>query len=157
MIHLYNSLTQKKEPFEPVRPGKASIYYCGMTVYDHCHIGHARSWVIFEALTRFFQSQGYATTVVRNITDIDDKIIARANEHGETALDWANKFIKAMHDDERDLGLKPVDHEPRATEYLGQMIALIEKLIAKDLAYVTEQGDVCFSVRDFPDYGILPD
>ena len=150
MIELYNSLTQSKQPFKTVKPNHASIYYCGMTVYDYCHIGHARSWVVFEAFVRFLQSQGYSVTTVRNITDIDDKIIARANEHGETAANWANRFIDAMHEDEQGLGLRAVDHEPKATEYLAEMIALITTLINKDMAYQAENGDVCFAGAQLP-------
>ncbi len=155
MIELYNSLTQQKEVFKTIEPLNARIYYCGMTVYDHCHIGHARGWVVFEAFKRFLQSQGYTVTVVRNITDIDDKIIAKANEHGEASAQWAQRFIDAMHEDEIGLGLTPVDHEPQATDYVEQMIDLISKLIDKGIAYQAENGDVCFSVRAYPAYGAL--
>lgn len=155
MIEIYNSLTQQKQPFRTVEPNKASIYYCGMTVYDYCHIGHARGWVVFEAFRRFLQSQGYDVTMVRNITDIDDKIIKRANEYGESAAAWAQRFIDAMHEDEQGLGLMPCDHEPRATEYLQQMIDLIAQLEKQDIAYVADNGDVCFSVRAYPKYGAL--
>jgi cysteinyl-tRNA synthetase len=155
MIELYNSLTQQKEVFKTILPNSVRIYYCGMTVYDYCHIGHARGWVIFEALKRFLQSQGYAVTMVRNITDIDDKIIAKANEHGESATKWAQHFIDAMHEDEAGLGLIPVDNEPRATHYIPHMIDLIQNLIDKKMAYLSDHGDVCFSVRAYPSYGAL--
>jgi cysteinyl-tRNA synthetase len=155
MIEIYNSLTQQKKAFKSIEPQKASIYYCGMTVYDYCHIGHARGWVVFEAFKRFLQSQGYDVTMVRNITDIDDKIIKRANENGQSPADWAQRFIDAMHEDEQGLGLTPVDHEPRATEYLQQMIDLIADLIEKNIAYQADNGDVCFSVRAYPKYGAL--
>ena len=155
MIELYNSLTQQKEELKTIELKNARIYYCGMTVYDYCHIGHARGWVVFEAFKRFLQSQGYAVTMVRNITDIDDKIIARANEHGQSSAAWAQHFIDAMHEDERGLGLTPPDHEPCATDYVEQMIDLIATLIDKGIAYQAENGDVCFSVRAYPDYGAL--
>jgi len=155
MIEIYNSLTQEKQPFKTIEPNKASIYYCGMTVYDYCHIGHARGWVVFEAFRRFLENQGYEVTMVRNITDIDDKIIKRANENNETAAVWAQRFIDVMHEDERGLGLRPCDQEPRATEYLQQMMNLIADLISKDIAYQADNGDVCFSVRAYPKYGEL--
>lgn len=155
MIEIYNSLSQSKQKFIPVKPQEVSIYYCGMTVYDYCHIGHARSWVFFDAFAKFMQNQGFQVTRVRNITDIDDKIIARANEHGETAAAWAGKFIEAMHEDEAALGLDRVDHEPKATEYLQEMIDLITVLEQKGIAYQAENGDVCFAIDKYPDYGEL--
>ena len=155
MIQIYDSLSQRKREFVPVKPGKVSMYVCGMTVYDHCHVGHSRAWICFDVIARYLQQVGYDVTYVRNITDIDDKIINRANENQATALEWADRFIDSMHEDMAALKITDVDHEPRATQYVPQMIELIEALISKKHAYVTGNGDVCFRVRSFEQYGKL--
>ena len=126
MLEIYNSMARRKEPFTPIVPGKAGIYVCGMTVYDLCHIGHARVMVVFDLVTRYLRSRGYEVTYVRNITDIDDKIIARAIENNESIQDLTDRFIAAMHEDIERLGVLPPDLEPRATEHMGEILALIE-------------------------------
>lgn len=154
MLTIYNTLTRRKEPFNPIVPGKVTMYVCGSTVYDYCHIGHGRSiMVVFDVVRRYLQALGYAVRYVRNITDIDDKIINRANENGEDIQTLAARFIKAMHEDELALGAVPPDMEPRATEHIPGIIGLIESLIEKGYAYVVEGGDVYYSVSQFPDYG----
>jgi cysteinyl-tRNA synthetase len=155
MLKLYNSLTRTVQEFVPIEPGRVRLYVCGMTIYDFCHIGHARMMLAFDMIVRWLRASGYHVTYVQNITDIDDKIIRRAAENGETIRQLTDRQIGYMHEDIAALGgLKP-DHEPRATEYVPQMIALIEKLMARGLAYVAENGDVCYSVRKFPGYGKL--
>ncbi len=154
MLHIYNTLTKKKEPFQPLVPGKVSLYVCGSTVYDYCHIGHGRSiMVVFDMVTRYLRSSGYEVRYVRNITDIDDKIINRANEKGEQISSLTERFIEAMHEDERALNVILPDIEPRATAHIPAIISLIERLIAKDYAYVAETGDVFYQVSRFADYG----
>lgn len=155
MLHITNSLTRTKEEFIPITPGEVRMYVCGMTVYDLCHLGHARVFVVFDMVTRWLRASGYRVKYVRNITDIDDKIIKRAQDNGETPAELTGRFIAAMHEDERALGVLPPDHEPRATEYVAQMLALIEQLIANGLAYPAPNGDVYYSVRAFPEYGRL--
>lgn len=155
MLHIYNSLTRAKEPLKPIHPGKVGLYACGMTVYDYCHIGHARVMVVFDMVSRYLRSQNYQVTYVRNITDIDDKIINRARENKEEITALTERFIKAMHEDERTLGVLPPDYQPRATEYIPQMIALIQKLIDQDYAYVAKNGDVYYRVNRFAHYGEL--
>ncbi|ABM60901.1 cysteine--tRNA ligase [Halorhodospira halophila] len=155
MLKIHNSLTGAKEPFQPIEPGQVRIYVCGMTVYDFCHLGHARALVVFDAVVRYLRWLGYEVTYVRNITDIDDKIIRRAAENGEPMTALTDRFIRAMHEDCSALGVEPPDHEPRATERLESMIALIEELIAGGHAYVGDNGDVYFSVASFPEYGKL--
>lgn len=157
MLHLYNSLTGKKEAFVPIEPGKIGIYACGITVYDYCHLGHARTMVCFDMIVRFLRFQGYEVTFVRNITDIDDKIIVRANELQIPIDALTEKFIDAMHEDERALNILPPDQEPRATgtKQMDYIIALIERLIAKEIAYAAGNGDVYFEVERFKDYGKL--
>jgi cysteinyl-tRNA synthetase len=155
MLHVYNSLTRAKEPFVSINPGKIGMYVCGITVYDHCHLGHARSIVSFDVIVRYLRSQGYEVTYVRNITDIDDKIIARANERGISIEELTAYYIKAMHEDMRALNTLPPDYEPRATEHIGTIIHLIERLLTKGNAYVSENGDVCYQVDSFADYGKL--
>lgn len=154
-MKLYNSLTGLKETFKPLKSGEIKIYACGQTVYDYCHIGHARSMIVFDMVVRFLRSQQYKVTFVRNITDIDDKIIKRAQERSETCDALTQRFIDIMHDDEKALGLVPVDHEPRATEFIAPIIALIQTLIDEGAAYVAGNGDVCFAVRKCKDYGKL--
>jgi cysteinyl-tRNA synthetase len=155
MLHITNSLTRTKEEFVPLTPGQVRMYVCGMTVYDLCHLGHARVFVVFDMVTRWLRASGYQVEYVRNITDIDDKIIKRAADNGETPAELTGRFIAAMHEDERALGVLPPDHEPRATEYVAQMLAMIERLIANGLAYPAPNGDVYYSVRAFPAYGRL--
>ncbi len=155
MLHITNSLTRAKEAFTPLVPGKVRMYVCGMTVYDLCHLGHARVFVVFDMVVRWLRASGYAVEYVRNITDIDDKIIKRAQENGETPAALTARFIDAMHADERALGVLPPDHEPRATAYVAQMLAMIGRLVAKGLAYAAPNGDVYYSVRGFPAYGRL--
>ncbi|PWQ92470.1 cysteine--tRNA ligase [Leucothrix pacifica] len=155
MLEIYNSLTNKKETFKPIVEGKVNLYVCGMTVYDFCHLGHARVLVAFDVVYRFLKARGYDVTYVRNITDIDDKIIARANENGEEFLALTERFIDAMHEDERALGVLPPTKEPKATENIPEIIAMIETLIEKGHAYVGESGDVYYDVSSFPEYGKL--
>jgi cysteinyl-tRNA synthetase len=155
MLKIYNTLTRKKEPFQPRVAGKVGMYVCGMTVYDYCHIGHARVMVVFDTVARYFRYQGYELTYVRNITDIDDKIIQRALENGEDYSQLTARFIDAMHEDERALAVLPPDLEPRATQSINDIIAMIKTLVDKGLAYVGTNGDVFYAVSKFKDYGRL--
>ena len=155
MQTLYNSLTRRKEEFVPIQPGRVRLYVCGMTVYDYCHLGHARVFVVFDLVVRWLRAQGYQVDYVRNITDIDDKIIQRAAQNGETPAELTARFIAAMHEDEARLGVLRPDHEPRATEYVAQMQSMIQSLIDKGLAYPADNGDVYYAVRLFPAYGRL--
>ena len=154
-MYIYDTLTSNKIEFKPIKPGEIKLYVCGQTVYDYCHIGHARSMIVFDMVVRYFKSRGNKVTFVRNITDVDDKIINRAHENNETCDALTKRFIDIMHQDENKLGLLPVDFEPRATQYIPQMIALIQTLINQKSAYIAGNGDVCFSVRNFKDYGKL--
>jgi cysteinyl-tRNA synthetase len=155
MLHLYNSLTRTKEKFIPIVPGKIGMYACGITVYDRCHLGHARSMVSFDVIIRYLRSQGFDVTYVRNITDIDDKIIARANERGIPIDELTAQFIKAMHEDAAALNILPPDLEPRATGHVDTIIRLIQRLLDKNHAYVSDNGDVCYQVDSFAEYGKL--
>jgi len=155
MLSIHNSLTRAEEAFVPLRPGRVRMYVCGMTVYDLCHLGHARVFVVFDMVVRWLRASGYQVDYVRNITDIDDKIIRRAQENGETPAALTARYIAAMHEDERALGVLAPDHEPRATEYVAQMLAMIAQLEANGLAYPAPNGDVYYSVRGFADYGRL--
>jgi cysteinyl-tRNA synthetase len=155
MLKIYNTLTRKKDLFQPRETGKVGMYVCGMTVYDYCHIGHARVMVVFDTVARYLRYSGYDLTYVRNITDIDDKIIQRAHENGEDFAQLTGRFIDAMHEDERALSVLPPDIEPRATQSIAEIIAMIAALIAKDLAYVGNNGDVFYSVAKFKNYGQL--
>jgi cysteinyl-tRNA synthetase len=159
MLKLHNSLTREKEAFVPIEPGRVRMYVCGMTVYDYCHLGHARVLVVFDMITRWLRASGYQVTYVRNITDIDDKIIKRANDNGEPFTALTQRFIDAMHADSVALGVLPPDHEPRATEYVERMLAMIQALIERGHAYAAESegkpGDVYYAVRSFPAYGRL--
>ncbi|WP_165009350.1 cysteine--tRNA ligase [Neisseria yangbaofengii] len=155
MPTIYNTLTRQKEPFAPIDPANVRMYVCGMTVYDYCHLGHARVIVVFDMIARWLRQSGYPLTYVRNITDIDDKIIARAAENGESIGDLTGRFIQAMHEDADALGVLRPDIEPKATENIAQMIAMIERLIAKGKAYAADNGDVYYAVREFAAYGQL--
>ena len=154
-ITLYNTLTRQKEEFVPLNPENVRMYVCGMTVYDYCHLGHARVLVVFDMIARWLRQHGYPLTYVRNITDIDDKIIARANENGETIGELTARFIAAMNEDSDALGVLRPDIEPKATEHIGQMIAMIEDLVANGKAYPAPNGDVYYAVREFDEYGQL--
>ncbi len=155
MLSIYNSLTRSKDEFVPIEAGKVRMYVCGMTVYDYCHLGHARVMVVFDMVVRWLRATGYQVNYVRNITDIDDKIIRRAQENGESIRALTDRFIAAMHEDADALGVLRPDHEPRATEFVAGMQSIIERLHTKGLAYVAENRDVCFAVRKFPGYGKL--
>ncbi len=155
MLRIHNSLSGQKEPFVPIHEGRAGMYVCGMTVYDYCHVGHARCYVVFDVIRRWLRHRGYQVTYVRNITDIDDKIIRRAAERGEPIERLTERFIAAMHEDFAALGIEPPDHEPRATDYIAEIIALIERLLARDFAYRAANGDVLYAVGHFPGYGAL--
>lgn len=154
-LHIYNTLTRQKEVFKPLKPGKISMYVCGVTVYDYCHVGHARVLVTFDVVTRFLRSQGWDVTYVRNITDIDDKIIKRAQENNETYTDLTARFIRYMHEDEARLGVLRPDIEPRATAYIDEIIAMVSTLVEKQYAYAAPNGDVYYRVKHFADYGKL--
>jgi len=155
MLKIFNTLTRKKETFKPIVPGKVGMYVCGMTVYDYCHIGHARVMVVFDVVARYFRYLGYDLTYVRNITDIDDKIIKRANENEQDIASLTEFYIDAMHADERALAVLPPDVEPKATQSMEQIINLIQLLFEKGLAYTSTSGDVLYSVSKFPNYGQL--
>ena len=155
MLQIFNTLSKTKEPFHPINSEHLGIYVCGMTVYDFCHMGHARVLVMFDIITRHLRRQFPKVTYVRNITDIDDKIIKRAIENGESIGQLTNRFIDAMHEDERALGILPPDIEPRATESMNEIFYMIETLVEKGIAYQGKSGDVYYSVRKFPNYGKL--
>jgi len=154
-LKIYNTLAREKQVFSPLQPGKVRMYVCGMTIYDYCHIGHARMMMAFDVLYRWLKTSGYEVNYVRNITDIDDKIIKRAVENGESISQLTARFTKYMHEDTEALGILSPDHEPRATEYVPQMLSMIEQLERNGLAYRSEDGDVNYSVRDFEGYGKL--
>jgi cysteinyl-tRNA synthetase len=163
-ITLYNTLTRSQQPLAPIEPGHVRMYVCGMTVYDYCHLGHARLFLAFDVIQRWLRASGYRVTYVRNITDIDDKIIRRAAENNETTTALTERFIRAMHEDFEALGIQRADHEPRATEYVPQMLDLIGLLEKNGLAYQAgpaagdadgSRGDVNFAVRKFDGYGKL--
>ncbi len=155
MLKIYNSLKRDKEVFTPIEPGKIRMYVCGMTVYDYCHLGHARVMVVFDMVYRWLKASGYDVTYVRNITDIDDKIIKRAAENGETIQQLTDRFIACMHEDADALGVQRPDAEPRATDYVPEMQDIIRQLEANGLAYQATDGDVNYAVRKFPGYGKL--
>ncbi|HIF9308625.1 TPA: cysteine--tRNA ligase [Photobacterium damselae] len=155
MLKIYNSLTRQKEEFKPIHPGKVGMYVCGVTIYDLCHIGHGRTFVSFDVVSRYLRYLGYDLTFVRNITDIDDKIIKRAAENGETCDSLTERLIGEMHADFDALGMKRPDVEPRATAFISEIIALCERLIERGFAYVANNGDVMFEVSKFKDYGRL--
>ena len=155
MLQIFNTLTRSKETFVPIEPGKVKMYVCGMTVYDYCHIGHARVMVVFDMVQRWLRASGMEVTYVRNITDIDDKIIKRAVENKETIKELTQRFIDAMHEDADALGIERPDYEPRATEYVAQMQDIITRLINNNYAYQADDGDVNYAVRNFKTYGRL--
>ncbi|MGZ5198413.1 MAG: cysteine--tRNA ligase [Telluria sp.] len=154
-LKIYNTLARDKQVFVPMVPGKVGMYVCGITVYDYCHVGHARMMVVFDFIYRWLQASGYDVKYVRNITDIDDKIIKRAVENGETLSSLTTRMIAAMHDDFGALNVLSPNVEPRATEYVPQMLSIIGKLEQNGLAYKGDDGDVNYAVRDFPGYGKL--
>jgi cysteinyl-tRNA synthetase len=154
-LRIYNTLARAIEPFAPIEPGHARMYVCGMTVYDLCHLGHARSMVAFDVVQRWLKVGGLQVTYVRNVTDIDDKIIKRALENGETIRNLTDRMVTALHQDADALGIERPTFEPRATDYVPQMLSLIERLESKGLAYQSSNGDVNFSVRKFDGYGKL--
>jgi cysteinyl-tRNA synthetase len=154
-LKIYNTLARDKQPFVPLQPGKINMYVCGMTVYDYCHVGHARMMMAFDVIYRWFKASGYEVKYVRNITDIDDKIIKRAVENGETMSQLTTRFIEAMDEDTAALGILPPDFAPRATDHVPHMLSIIEKLETKGLAYQGEDGDVNYAVREFEGYGKL--
>lgn len=155
MLKIYNTLTRDKQDFVPIEPGKVRMYVCGMTVYDYCHLGHARVMVVFDMVYRWLKATGLDVTYVRNITDIDDKIIKRAAENGESVYSLTQRFIDAMHEDERALGVLAPDREPRATQYIPQMQNMITRLEENGLAYQSVDGDMNYAVRKFSGYGKL--
>jgi cysteinyl-tRNA synthetase len=155
MLQIHNTLTRSKEPFTPIEPGKVRMYVCGMTVYDLCHLGHARVLVVFDIVYRYLKRAGFDVTYVRNITDIDDKILARAAERNEPFGDLTERYIQAMHEDAAALGILPPDLEPRATGHIPEIIAMIQRLIDNGHAYVADNGDVYYAVASFPGYGRL--
>ena len=155
MLKIFNSFTGKKQTFAPMRPGQVGMYVCGVTVYDYCHVGHARCLVVFDMVRRYLRHRGYRVNYVRNITDIDDKIIQRAAENGETIDALTARFITAMDEDCAALACERPDHEPRATAHVPNIVALIAELARRGLAYVAADGDVCYAVAMFPGYGRL--
>ena len=154
-MYLYNTPERRKKEFIPINPGKVGMYVCGITAYDYCHIGHARSAVVFDVLARYLRHTGLEVTFVRNFTDVDDKIINRANQEGLSSQEVSEKYIAAFHEDMGRLGIEQATVEPKATENIPEMIAMCETLIAKDMAYATPSGDVYYRVRSFKDYGKL--
>lgn len=154
-LQIYNTLTRQKETFKPLIPGKVGMYVCGMTVYDFCHLGHARVMVAFDVIVRYLKHKGYDVNYIRNITDIDDKIITRANENGETITELTERFIAEMHKDADALGIERPDAEPKATEHIKEIITLNQTLENKGFAYAAPNGDLYYAVRKFADYGKL--
>ena len=155
MLHLYNTLTRTKEAFQPLQPGKVGLYVCGPTVYDYFHVGNARTFSVFDLVVRWLRASGYEVRYVQNITDVDDKIIKRANESGEPIEALTERLVEAFVHDSGRLGLVRPDAQPRATRFIGPMLELIERLEGRKLAYRGSNGDVFYSVRDFPEYGKL--
>lgn len=155
MLEIYNTLTRKKQSFQPLIPGQVGMYVCGTTTYDFCHIGHARTYVAFDVIVRYMRHVGYTVNYVRNITDVDDKIINRAIENGESITSLTERFIEAMHEDFARLNILPPDIEPKVTTHMQEIINMIQELVTKEFAYVTPNGDVLFDVSKFDDYGKL--
>lgn len=154
-LHIFNTLTRQKEEFKPLVPGKVGMYVCGMTVYDYCHLGHARAFLAFDLIVRYMRHIGLDVNYIRNVTDIDDKIIQRANENGEPFLNLVDRFANAMNDDFDQLGIERPTHEPRATAHIDDIIKLVQTLIEKEYAYAVPNGDVYYRVRKFEGYGKL--
>src|SRR5690554_5608329 len=154
-LQIYNTLTRQKEIFKPIEPGKVGMYVCGMTVYDYCHLGHARVLVAFDVIVRYLKHKGYDVNYIRNITDIDDKIITRANENGESITELTERFIAEMHKDADALGVERPSAEPKATEHIEEIIKLNKTLEQKGFAYAAPNGDLYYAVRKFADYGKL--
>ncbi len=155
MLTIYNSLTRRKQKFQPIDPGKVRMYVCGITVYDYCHIGHARMILVFDMIVRYFRFRGYEVNYVRNITDIDDKIINRSRENGEPFNELTERFIQAMNEDFNALNVLVPEREPRATEHMEQIITMIGLLLENGYAYRAENGDIFYDVSAFADYGKL--
>ncbi|MBY4675087.1 cysteine--tRNA ligase [Marinobacterium arenosum] len=155
MLQIYNTLTKQKAPFQPLEPNKIKMYVCGVTVYDYCHIGHARVMVAFDLITRYLRCRGWDVTYVRNITDVDDKIIKRAAENSEAVDQLTERMIEAMHEDEDRLSVLRPDIEPRATAHMGDIIDMVQTLIDKGYAYAADNGDVYYRVEKFAEYGKL--
>jgi cysteinyl-tRNA synthetase len=155
MLKIHNSLARQKQDFVPIEPARVRMYVCGMTVYDYCHIGHARMLMAFDIIRRWLRASGFAVTYVRNITDIEDKIIKRAAENGESIFELTARFIRFMDEDAAALGIEKPDVEPRATQYIPDMLRIIEELMRKGLAYRADNGDVYYAVREFTGYGKL--
>jgi cysteinyl-tRNA synthetase len=155
MLRIHNSMHGRKEAFQAIRPPHVGMYVCGVTVYDYCHVGHGRVYVVFDVIRRWLRHRGYQVTYVRNITDIDDKIIRRAAQNDESIETLSNRFIEAMHEDFALLGIEPPDHEPRATAHIPGIVAMIERLIELGYAYVSPDRDVLYAVGKFPAYGRL--
>jgi cysteinyl-tRNA synthetase len=155
MLRIYNSLTRQKEVFMPLEPGKVGMYVCGMTVYDFCHVGHARVMMVFDIVARYLRASGFKVTYVRNITDIDDKIIRRAEARGESLQELTSRYIQAMREDANSLQVLPPDQEPRATESMEAIIAMVQQLLEEGYAYQAENGDVYYNVSRFKAYGRL--
>ncbi|MGH8378390.1 MAG: cysteine--tRNA ligase, partial [Gammaproteobacteria bacterium] len=155
MLKIHNSLTRRKEGFTPIRAGQVRMYVCGLTVYDHMHLGHARMLVVFDMVARWLRASGYKLTYARNITDIDDKIIRRAAENGESIDALTARFIAATHEDEAALAVLPPDLEPRATQSIDAIVKMIATLLQKGYAYQGPNGDVYYAVNRFKDYGLL--
>ena len=154
-LRIYNTLARDKQPFVPLRAGEVRMYVCGITVYDYCHVGHARMLTVFDIVQRWLRTIGYSVTYVRNITDIDDKIIRRAVENGEPIKALTQRFIDAMYEDTDALGIERPDLEPRATDFIPQMLGMIQTLEQKGYAYHARDGDVNYAVRKFAGYGKL--
>jgi cysteinyl-tRNA synthetase len=155
VLRIHNSLSGCKEPFAPIHAPHVGMYVCGVTVYDYCHVGHARCYVAFDVIRRWLRYRGYDVDYVRNVTDIDDKIIRRAAENGESTDALAARFTAAMQEDFAALGIEAPDHEPRATQYMPAIIAMITRLVERGYAYVSAHGDVLYSVAKFAGYGRL--
>jgi len=155
MLRVYNTLTRRKEDFEPIEAGRVGMYVCGMTPYDYAHVGHARVFVVYDAVRRWLEASGFTVRYVRNITDIDDKIIRRAHENGETISALAERFIRYTDEDEAALGIARPDFEPRATQCIAEIVRIVEELMQRGLAYQAANGDVYYSVHKFPGYGKL--
>lgn len=155
MLQIFNTLTRQKAPFKPLKEGKVDMYVCGITIYDFCHVGHARTYVSFDVMNRYLRYLGYDVTYVRNITDVDDKIIKRAAENNESINELTVRMTKAMHEDFDALNMLPADIEPTVTGHMDEIIDMIARLIEKGHAYVAQNGDVLFDVSTFAQYGQL--